>query len=96
MAADNVVSLLTRRPHMAGEVICMECKYTWSAAAPTGTAILECPGCRCTKGVWRHPASPAPGTEVWICQCGSDLFLLRPEGAWCVRCATWASGWAES
>ncbi len=91
----EVVDLATRRleaePHMAGEARCLACKHIWPAVAPIGTAELECPSCALRRGVWVHPLEPAAGEVVWECNCGSQLYMLRLHGAWCVGCGTYAA-----
>jgi len=83
-------------PHMAGPARCMECKHDWQAAAPVGTVTLECPSCGTFKGAWRGAINPAPGTPIWKCVCGNDLFTLLLAGPpMCGRCGLRATSWAE-
>lgn len=38
---------------------------------------------------------PLPARAVWRCNCGSDIFELRPTGAFCRRCGCEAYGWVD-
>ncbi len=89
----DVVSLQERRPHLSGPVRCMECGHQWAAVAPIGTCRLECPGCRCWKGVWIGATEADEGKAAWICQCGNDAFQLLPHAIRCLRCGTDAAGY---
>ncbi|HSX21491.1 MAG TPA: hypothetical protein VLE97_01800 [Gaiellaceae bacterium] len=89
----NVVSLADRRkdPHSSGEAICLDCKHTWAAVAPTGTVWLECPGCGLTRGRFRYQHERT-GAAHWTCKCGNDLFHVTPDGYYCPNCGVEASG----
>jgi hypothetical protein len=88
----NVVSLDSRRPHMAGEAKCLECGHKWAAAVAIGTVGLECPSCNLPKGAMVGLAGPDDGV-VWMCNCGCDVFYIDTRGVRCLRCATVQTGW---
>ncbi len=78
---------------VSGPAKCAACGKCWVATAPGGVVALECPACHSMRGVFVWPVQPPDGELIWICDCGGDLFVLRPHGPWCVRCATWVKGW---
>lgn len=79
----SVVSLDDRRPHMAGEAKCLNCKSIWEAVAPIGTVELKCPECQTYKGVFIGLVEPE---VVWECKCGNRHFYIEPECLSCARC----------
>lgn len=83
-------------PHTEGEAICTHCRHKWHAVAPVGVTHFECPSCGTMKGTMRHPVGHAPPHMVWVCKCGSDLFMLLSAGApMCINCGSRANTWAE-
>lgn len=58
----TVVNLDAHRPHGHGPATCLNCEKQWTAVAPTGTNILECPRCHKMAGVWLSVR------EVWLCR----------------------------
>lgn len=87
----KVVSLESKRPHLSGEARCLGCKHEWSAAVPMGSIWLECPKCSLKYGRLIHPVER--GGKQWVCNCGNDLFHLKPEGMYCPCCGDWVTGW---
>jgi hypothetical protein len=77
-------------PHMTGEVRCMACGHEWIAVCPSGTTLLDCPQCQCTKGFLRHEV--LRDGELWVCHCGNDLFHMTPNGIYCPHCGDWQKG----
>lgn len=80
-------------PHLAGEAICLECRYEWVGVAPVGDIWLECQRCGTYKGRFKYH-SERDG-EHWLCNCGNDLFYLMREGLYCPRCGSWQHGWDD-
>lgn len=76
--------------HINGEAHCHSCGHTWEAVAPVGSVELQCPECNRMWGLFSTPISPG---IHWTCHCGEGLFYLRPEGAMCRACGTYAHGW---
>lgn len=70
-----------------GEARCLSCGYEWMSVARLGTEWLNCPQCQCLKGKLRYPFE-REGLQ-WRCNCGNELFYLRPEGAFCPNCGIW-------
>lgn len=83
----DVVDLNSRRPHLEGAAKCVECQHVWQAVAPTGTWQLECPACGLLKGVWKFITVPGRDIEIYVCECGNDMYFLRKDGAHCLKCA---------
>lgn len=91
--SDNVVSLAERRPHLSGRARCLECRHVWEAVAPIGAYRLDCPNCALPKGAWVGACMPPDGHAIWQCQCGNDLFVLRPDRIQCARCGDAVRGY---
>lgn len=68
-----------------GTAHCRECGHSWTAQAPLGTIILECPECHTMKGVFDFGIYPATGA-LWVCDCGCDLFRITDKAIYCWRC----------
>lgn len=78
------------QPTLAGEARCLTCRHEWVAVAPVGTTWLECPECKCVKGVLKYKClRDAP---LWTCACGNDLFHVTAEGVYCPNCGNWQKG----
>lgn len=88
----EVVNLLDRKPHLAGNAKCLACAHEWVAVSPTGVAALECPGCGLHKGVFKSLCEPSDGV-VWHCKCGCDTFYIDRSGVCCLVCAAPQRGW---
>lgn len=86
----DIIELSDHWPHIAGEVKCNNCKYTWAAVSPIKEeqppCDLECPECGLNAGFYRYPVYPKDGTVFWVCTCGGELFQIIEEGAWCIKC----------
>lgn len=85
----EVTNLDDYRPHGAGEAKCLACGYEWVAVAPTGTLQLECSECGLMKGVFKGLYYPSKDDEIWVCNCGNDLFVIAKRGIICTKCGTW-------
>lgn len=83
----QIIDLQSRKPvaTLEGSAHCRECGHSWQAVIPVGHVVLECPACRTFKGVFDYGMLPEKGT-IWRCNCGNDLFIIRPEGLLCYRC----------
>ena len=84
----NVVELQKYKPHMTGEVVCLNCKHEWVGVMPVGTFNIECPECKSEKGVIKHFAIREG--SIYQCNCGCDLLRARPDGCYCANCGAWA------
>lgn len=74
----DVVDIRGKKPHLAGDVICLACKHEWAGVAEPGTIDLECPSCGCPRGVWRNPMAPEEGSKIWACYaCDNALYFLQ-------------------
>jgi len=89
----NVIELDEHRPYMQGEVICLQCGHIWQGVMPIGTCALECPACKCHKGVCKYEV--LRDGEHWACPCGNDLLRMTRNGVYCPRCGVWAEGYLE-
>lgn len=76
-----------KEPTIAGQAVCICCKYEWLAAADVGTYQLDCPSCGSSKGIFKHPVQRS-GME-WSCGCGNDLFRISKGGIYCPNCGAW-------
>ena len=89
--ANKVISLdaarLEKTPHMAGEAVCLICKYKWSAVAETGSVWLECPKCGVKKGLFIYECDR--DEKHWECKCENQLFYITPKGPYCPNCGAW-------
>ena len=90
----TVISLAARReenmPHVSGIAICLDCKHEWAAVAPVGVVWLECPSCSLARGRFKYQHER--DGEQWKCNCGNDLFHVKPEGIYCPNCGVWCEG----
>lgn len=77
-------------PHIAGQARCIACANEWVSVAPIGTAWLECPSCKCEKGLMKYPC--AREGKTWHCHCANELFYVTPEGIYCPNCGDWQQG----
>jgi len=74
-----------------GVVICLDCKHEWEVVASLRTKWLKCPSCGLIRGRFKYPYSR--DGEEWVCDCGNDLFHMKPEGIYCPNCGVWQKGW---
>lgn len=72
---DKVIDIATRRPHVTGEVACLQCSHRWVAVAPVGVYELEC---GTLKGV--HVGLTIPDAACWQCRCGCALWFYSETG----------------
>lgn len=84
----DVISLeeekVKRNPHMRGQAHCLLCGKEEIAVAPVGTTWMKCSGCHAMK--LRFDGHVPPTGYFWVCNCGSTLFYLSPDGAYCPNC----------
>jgi len=80
----NIIELPVKDSWASGEAICIQCKHSWIAVAPTKTEELQCPKCSSIKGIWKYGF--VPSTNIWSCSCGNDLFHITMEGHFCPKC----------
>jgi predicted RNA-binding Zn-ribbon protein involved in translation (DUF1610 family) len=78
-------------PHGSGEAFCMQCNHQWVAVAPVGETRFECPECHAHKGMYKYEFVPPKGSLVRECNCGNQLFYIRPEGHMCPNCGIYQS-----
>ena len=92
----KVVSLAEHRfniSHNRGKARCMHCSHEWEAVVPIGVLeCFECPSCHLMRGMFRYPFVKE-GQQVWVCNCGNDLFHMTPNGMYCPNCGDWQTGW---
>ena len=89
---DIAVERTKRTPYMTGKAECANCHHTWIGVAPLGITELECPSCHAAKGYFL--GSVLRDREVFVCNCGCDVFRISPSvGPYCVHCAEAATGW---
>jgi hypothetical protein len=83
----DVIELDSKRPHLAGEALCVGCKHEWAAVVQDIGVIpeLECPKCSLMTGYFKDVFQPE--CERWVCDCGGDLFFIIPIGKQCARCS---------
>lgn len=77
-------------PCLEGIAVCLDCKKEWTAIAPIGTIWLECPKCGLKRGRYKFPTQR--DGEEWKCNCGNDLFHIKPDGIYCPNCGAWQEG----
>lgn len=78
-------------PHMEGNARCMGCSHKWAAVVPVGTYTgLECQSCHASKGVMLGMCHAE--ADIFVCNCGNDLFNIHPHGMLCANCGVWAKG----
>lgn len=76
--------------YVTGQSRCLNCKFEWVAIAEDYVAIgLECPSCGLFQGVFIGLIVPK---LRFVCNCGSDLYYIIPDGCQCVRCGSIATG----
>ena len=84
--SNNIVTFPAKKdPHLAGDAVCLQCQYKWTAVAPTGTTQLECPECHTFKGVWMYPFRRVD-EDHWKCGCGNIYFCITPDITYCPNC----------
>ena len=80
----KITSIESKRPHLAGEAICLQCRHKWTAVCPVGVAEMECPECGLFRGVYVYNC--VPEQEVWSCKCGNYHFAITQKNIVCVYC----------
>lgn len=81
---------------ICGEAFCIACNHRWTAQTEPGLVgvvdpRLECPACHANRGQWCFDFAPPPDALVRTCNCGGQLFYIRPEGHQCPRCGVYQS-----
>lgn len=81
----EVVSILSKTPHLAGEAICLACRYKWQAVCPVGYVTdFACPKCGLMKGCYNYNCAPE---TYWQCNCGCNHFFVSGTGSTlCAHC----------
>ena len=74
-----------RTAHIVGTAICLDCQNKWTAVAPIGSTVLECPDCGTQKGKFFYEVI-RQDREHWECSCGNDLFYITKDGSYCPNC----------
>jgi len=88
---DNIVQLDDHRGWLSGKAVCLHCGHEWPAVSPVGTYTdLECSKCNTHHGVMDFGIRP-PTENIWVCDCGSELFFVATEGLFCRACGHKAS-----
>ena len=87
----NNVIPFKKESTIEGSAFCLQCAHTWTAIAPSGTVRLECPECHTEKGLFKFDCVPPEGTQIWVCNCGNDLFFITPVGHLCPNCGNYVS-----
>lgn len=88
---NKVIDIWSRKAHSAGHVRCTHCKHEWVGVAAVGTIDLLCPKCGLERGGFI--LSPLPLDDdrrvlQFECMaCDNTIFLIVPEGAYCLGCA---------
>lgn len=83
----KIVQLAEYRERKTGAAKCMSCGHEFAAVAPIEPSQwLACPSCGLEKALMVFPVErPEPH---WECQCGSFLFYMTPDWAYCPFCGT--------
>lgn len=79
-----------RNPHLSGETLCLQCGAKGVAVAPVGVTWMECDECGTMKKVFKYMV--ARDGDEWVCDCGSNLFKVTPNGIYCPNCGAWQEG----
>jgi hypothetical protein len=79
-------------PHLTGRARCIDCHHEWITVCPIGTiAFFECPECGLFKG--RMKFEVIRDGPHWKCNCGNDLFFMKPDGMYCPICGEFQNGY---
>lgn len=74
---------------IVGPVRCFGCRHEWTAEADVGVTEFECPTCATMKGRRMGVVLPKDG-ELWVCNCGNELFFITPIGGpLCANCGVY-------
>lgn len=85
--SNDPIDLNAHRRHFAAKVVCLACKHQWIGVAAVGATDLECPECKCPRGVWHYPLTPAQERKVFQCKCGCCAFyVLQGDQIMCMGC----------
>lgn len=71
-----------------GPAHCIGCKHQWHAVVPVGDLWLKCPSCEAHKGILDYPHGVEEDgiTEIWLCNCGGDVFYILRHATYCCNC----------
>lgn len=95
----KVVDIESRKPHVAGLLVCGNCEHEWAGVVPAGLRLVECPQCGIHQG--RHKNPIYPSEPIFVClKCeggdgdlaGGTLFSVQPAGITCAFCG-WFFRW---
>lgn len=73
----EVHNIFENTPHLAGEAVCLVCKFSWVAVSPVGVAALQCPSCETFRGCFIG-APELPDRTAYVCNCGCAMFKVLP------------------
>jgi len=86
----DIIDIDEKRPHKAGQAMCLDCRYEWTAVTPAGTFHMDCPKCQSKRGRWLIDADERE-VDKFICtlmkenralkQLVADLVLNAKERA---------------
>lgn len=76
-----------KTPHNYGQARCLGCHHEWTAVAPAGMTVLECPRCETDKGVFLGLVLIRDENH-WVCQCGNRFFCFTKTQTYCPVCGT--------
>lgn len=89
----NLINLSDHRSHQlkTGIARCLVCGHEWDATQKVlefaeMPDTLECPKCGSFRGFFKYPSAPKEGSQVWVCNCGCDLFYITEDGMMCRNC----------
>jgi len=87
---NNILNIQEYKPHLSGEIKCMNCGHKWIGVSPLlergEIDYLECPNCHFMKGYYNYPIEPKDGEIIFKCPCGGECFTLMVNGARCMQC----------
>jgi len=70
---------------LQGPVICLNCKHEWQVVAPLGEFDgFQCTNCGLYKGILEGLVHSRE--EIWHCDCGCHVFIIKKEGFLCMNC----------
>jgi len=84
---DFTKAKLERSPHASFEAVCLGCRHKWAGVAPYDPDVmlqLECPECHTMRGVMNYNYDNAK--QRFACNCGSEAWMLHPDGPSCIGC----------
>lgn len=77
-------------PKYSGTARCLACKHEWEAESDD-YSWLDCPKCGTMRGMWDKLWTLPQDTQLWVCGCDCDQFMITNIGMFCVGCGCVAS-----